>query len=520
MTGDEHPRYADGKDCPALPELWALVVRPARLDVKRKAELDAHLDICDFCAHQLEIADRRARRRLLSGIARQRGAARAKESLSHARRHTVPAQPQASPVSSPTAALPLEALGPLLRDHILPQFKTLLEECVSSRTRAEVPPGDGPVPGVLPRVSSRRPDWVRTLVSLAAVLLLVLLTGATVIASVAAIHNAREAQQQKDEVSRLEGVLTELRQQPKIVEPIPPDPAQSFRTDFLAAQEITAQLDDKNPFRLVIPLHENTRLPYYTALRVVWDAKPGLLQEAEREESDRVYYWRSRPLPQFVDHVYERDPKDPPRYVTVKFLFFPTKQAQSELGVPDPIVKTVALLLSSEGLVTLPSPDAHRVSVKIVEPATGEVVKEQFRLSLVIEPPGGGPARAGETTASMLHVLIRPLDGGALWKDRYYLLPDRLRVSDLARPEGGKRPYSTLVSLYGLLGNPSPVESYPTRFQILVVELPFRLRGWEIPKKVLELLRDPAAKGLVKAEWEVRLKGGPGDLASRTTDGH
>jgi hypothetical protein len=277
------------------------------------------------------------------------------------------------------------------------------------------------------------------------------------------------------------------------VEPGPPDAHDAFARDFAAALEVAVQLDETNPNRLRLVLNENVRLPYFNALRVIWLWREGV------KESEVLYNWRSRPQPALAEKDY--DPVEEPRLATVKLLFYPTAEARNQLGVPDEIEKTLLVLRTSAGL-TVPPAQGSSTIARLTAPADGARINDTFTIGLTVTPPAKAPAED-----SVIHVLLRPIDGSSVWQNRYIILPRRLRVSDVAQARPEQRHHAVKVSLRGLLGSPSPDEASPTRFEIVVVELPFPLRGWYLPRELLDLSK-PSLKPLVKDIRRVELQSG------------
>jgi hypothetical protein len=294
----------------------------------------------------------------------------------------------------------------------------------------------------------------------------------------------RLRQERDDALKKLQGVST----------PIDPQGSSSWAADVAAAQEVSVQFDETRPNRLKLLLNENIRLPYFSALRVAWDWRPDV------KESQPLYYWRSRPLPAVAEKDYDL-PNDDPRLVTVKLLFYTTPEVRERLHVGDVIEKTITVLRTPLGLTVPPSAAGPGSTAWITTPARGASVDEKFSLGVTVTPAKD----VSSDNDRMIHVLIRPLDGAPIWQDHYLILPLRLPLSEVARARPEQRHYATEVSLRGLLGSGAPDETPPTRFELLVVELPFRLRGWKLAKELLDPEK-PGMKPLIKDTRQVTLK--------------
>ena len=82
--------------------------------------------------------------------------------------------------------------------------------------------------------------------------------------------------------------------------------------------------------------------------------------------------------------------------------------------------------------------------------------------------------------------MVRPLDGHKRWQEEYYVLPFRQTVRELPRD---KKTHGVWVDLRGSFAQrelPEGAEE-PSRLEVLVVNLPFTLRGWFIDKVKLNL---------------------------------
>lgn len=65
MLAKQPARNNDGKDCPSFVSLMKFFHDPDALDEEALDRLDKHLQVCDYCSHQLEIAHRRECRSLM-----------------------------------------------------------------------------------------------------------------------------------------------------------------------------------------------------------------------------------------------------------------------------------------------------------------------------------------------------------------------------------------------------------------------------------------------------------------------
>jgi hypothetical protein len=55
-----------------------------------------------------------------------------------------------------------------------------------------------------------------------------------------------------------------------------------------------------------------------------------------------------------------------------------------------------------------------------------------------------------------------------------------------------------------LLGSPTPADEFPTKYKVLVVQMPFRLQSWKLPAEMLNP-NSPAFKTLIVQEHNFEL---------------
>jgi hypothetical protein len=273
----------------------------------------------------------------------------------------------------------------------------------------------------------------------------------------------------------------------------PPSPAEAFKFSFEEClNSIAFEIDNKRPDRPEVKLFlsPEIRLPYFTSLDVHWDA------ENRPADWEALYRWRGRPISMIATHGYQRNPEDAPRKVVVKLVFLTGSDAQKSLKAPESVEKRFEFLFTSQGLFAAPEPSSSSVTVKILEPI-GKI-RETFRLSLFLQAP-----KELARQESMVFVLLKPENGSKMWSESYYVLQPRMRVADLAKlPQG--QSIDAEVSLRQLLGSPTPADEFPTKYKVLVVQMPFRLQSWKLPAEMLNP-NSPAFKTLIVQEHNFEL---------------
>ena len=262
---------------------------------------------------------------------------------------------------------------------------------------------------------------------------------------------------------------------------VPEDPKAAFSEEFEKNMWFQPRTYPNEP-KLGLVFNPFLGPPYFAGVRATWD------------EGDKWIYLPGQvPLVPEVFLDFSNLPViSGERRITLVLEFHPTGQAMEAIdGLTPKIQKTIPLILSPEG-VRVASPDEQRmVTASILSPSNGAGVEDQFVFQMGLQHP----MLDGETGLNrMVHVLVHPLDGDPLWREQYFVVPFQKRVDALPLDRETQTLTIPLKSYLEMI----PLEPSPTRFEILVVDVPFQLENWSVGKNVLDF-DSQAAESMVRA---------------------
>jgi len=298
----------------------------------------------------------------------------------------------------------------------------------------------------------------------------------------------------KPTTEELAKVLRELERR-KLVKPPSTPPGDQFREDFEWAQQVHSEVDAKQRTRLILLLSD-TIPDYFEGVQVIWD------KDADPE---MVYYWRDTDLNRILIHDFaDRRPRPEagPVVINVRLVFTTTVEARDKLRIPEVITRTIPFILTHQG-IQLPSETSRaQTRDRFLSPMGDAEVSSRFWLTLSVPTPDATTPPAGPPTDRVLHVLVRSADL-ARWKDRYFITPVRIRPSEL-QPPGKTVTVSRQVSLRGMLEGVGSDHGRTVELELILVELPWQLRGGEVPESILPL-DGPDMRKFVKDRRKVKL---------------
>jgi len=269
--------------------------------------------------------------------------------------------------------------------------------------------------------------------------------------------------------------------QARLATRIPQNPAEQFRNGFENARRPILQPSRDRPGHVSLAFPQSVRPPYYAALDVLW---------GDGSEPEWVFNAQLTLFESIVTHDYARYlPAVGQREFTVTLRYYPTQEAVDRLKVGYTIAEETRLVLTAEGIRAGPIQTADSAVVGILHPSPGQAVSDPFLLEFTLRHPPGAP---GTNPARVMHVLVRAFNGGMAFQERYYVVP---LYENGYKSLGQERHYELWVPLRATMGLDATQEENerPTRFEVLVVELPFVLEGWPIAQRQMNL-DDPDLK--------------------------
>lgn len=335
----------------------------------------------------------------------------------------------------------------------------------------------------------RRGKWRRVALGRAAVLLV----------AVGIFGSVGYAYYRKDQLYR--EVMAELRAT-RAAAQIQTPTVDSSRRELDRGREFSLRESEK-PNQLVVQLSPFLGPPYYNGLQVLWDAEADAPAEV-------VYEHGYAPLVPLIRHDYDLPQPGGQRRVTLKLIYRLSGMAIHKFAdMPPVIVEAVPLVLTSEGIRAATGEAVRGVSAVITNPATdGATVPEEFTLEFTAQAHKQDVTTTEQDGDRMLHVLIRPLDGPPEDQTWYSVQPFTQRVSEL--PEEQEARFDTWAALPSVSRRPvsaegdASVSSGPTRFEVLLVELPVRLVRQALPKAQMDLDDPQLRHEVVRARRVVR----------------
>ncbi|HKI36844.1 MAG TPA: hypothetical protein VKA46_33640 [Gemmataceae bacterium] len=291
--------------------------------------------------------------------------------------------------------------------------------------------------------------------------------------------------------TKLDGARTEL-QNLIVAESTAPITPESFLERSRRVRGYRVQTYEGQPGRLGLSFSPLLGPPYFMGLQIRW---------TEESEFETVYYAERKALEPVYTHDYGTGDDDKQ---TITLRFHTTEESARQLGNKQSgnvyfIDEKIPIILSRKGIRIASGHDAEQTFASIVQPKDEQEVREHFLLELTLRRPD--QRRPGKSNR-VVQVLVRALDGYQKWQEQYFVVPFRQRVDDL--PDGPQH-YPVWVSLRGILESVPAGEKPPTRFQVLVTELPFDLQAWTVAKSLLNL-DDPDIGAAVRARCRVLLK--------------
>jgi hypothetical protein len=219
------------------------------------------------------------------------------------------------------------------------------------------------------------------------------------------------------------------------------------------------------PDRLGLRFDQPLGLPYFVGLEVLW---------AEGSEPERLFEANRIPPEPLYTHQYKLPLNE--QGVTLLLRFHTTPETMQKAGVGPIVEEKVPLILSPRGVRIPSEKEQRRVIASISQPKDDQAVGSVFRLDFHLQRPA--QARASQPTRT-IHILVRALDGCQKCQEDYFVVPFHMKVDDLS---DYPQHYPTFVSLRGILAGVPKGEKLPTRFEVLVVDLPSKLENWMIGK--------------------------------------
>ncbi|HYH68107.1 MAG TPA: hypothetical protein VD866_25655 [Urbifossiella sp.] len=248
--------------------------------------------------------------------------------------------------------------------------------------------------------------------------------------------------------------------------------------------------------RLAVRFRGVPRPAHYTGIDVLWDS-----EKVPADPHELVYNEGSIPFSSVVTHDYPL-PSQGSQRVTVTLRFFTTWAAQKEFNTPRVVTHTIDLVLTPGRIRPANVGGPDEVTVTVGEAADRPPVETGFSLGLTVRVP---PAEQSPAHPGVIHALVRPIDGPADLRGRFWVQSYLLDLADLrASGKGLEQRDVAWISLNGILAQAPPGQAPPTRFEVLVVNLPVRLGQAEISSEVLDL--DGRDRALVKVTRLVQVR--------------
>jgi hypothetical protein len=238
---------------------------------------------------------------------------------------------------------------------------------------------------------------------------------------------------------------------------------------------VSSRVAGTEQIEVILQIDPNVQPPFFAGLK---------FDSGEGSGPELVYRAGHTPFVPVLSHIYAL-PSGQRRRVTMTLYLQATGDTVKRLSQYDvgyELKEEIPLELTPQGASVIRDHD-QRVIAGFQRPEKNGGVVDPFAIEFTLQGPSRPLRRGAE---EIVYLLARPLDGYKPWQDRYYVLPFRQPVDDLGP---GSRPFIFYVPVRTTLGLDSIPEGEPrpTRFEILIVQLPFLLQDWTVPATVLDL---------------------------------